>query len=231
MGTFFSGEFHIPHDSIAIKREKILKALEVPAEETGAYVDALIEKLADEAVALSEAQASYMLLENPSFHDHAVMHIGDTEFSLDKIVLSALKQSSHIAFFVGTAGPRIEEFSKSLLNEGHSLEGLIVDIIGSEIAEDGAEFIHRQIEKDMSARRLKITNRYSPGYCGWPVSDQQALFSLMKGHTCGVSLTESSLMLPIKSVSGIVGVGSDVKYRGYTCSRCDTEFCIYRDKR
>jgi cobalamin-dependent methionine synthase I len=37
---------------------------------------------------------------------------------------------------------------------------------------------------------------------------QHKLFlALLKNYTCGISLTESSLMLPVKSVSGIIGLG------------------------
>ena len=75
------------------------------------------------------------------------------------------------------------------------------------------------------------TNRFSPGYCGWHVSQQQLLFPLFQGHTCGVRLTDSSLMLPIKSVSGIVGLGSQVSRQPYTCTLCNFPQCFRRKAR
>jgi hypothetical protein len=57
------------------------------------------------------------------------------------------------------------------------------------------------------------------------------LFPLFKGETCGVCLTESSLMLPIKSVSGIIGLGQTVKHLDYTCGLCDFEQCYKRKQR
>ncbi|MCK7538940.1 MAG: hypothetical protein MZV63_52410 [Marinilabiliales bacterium] len=47
-----------------------------------------------------------------------------------------------------------------------------------------------------------ITNRFSPGYCGWDVAEQHKLFSFFKDNFCGITLTESALMNPVKSVSG-----------------------------
>ena len=51
------------------------------------------------------------------------------------------------------------------------------------------------------------------------------------GETCGVSLTESSLMVPIKSVSGIIGLGPQVRHLDYTCGLCDFKQCYKRKQR
>lgn len=230
MDVFFSEEFFLSLDQISIRKENIHKALEVPPDQIDPYVDSMITDFIRQTLEICSPRSSYALYESPVFVSKTHIQIKELQFALDKIVLSAMKHSSHLAIFIGTAGEKVEQLSKKLLKEGHSLEGLIVDLIGSEIAEGMAEFIHKRIETDMADRGLQITNRYSPGYCNWPVSDQQNLFKLIDGHTCGVQLTASSLMLPIKSVSGIVGVGPGVKNRGYTCSKCDAEFCIYRDR-
>ena len=71
----------------------------------------------------------------------------------------------------------------------------------------------------------------SPGYCGWHVSEQQLLFPLFEGQTCGVRLTDSSLMVPIKSVSGIIGLGKEVRRLDYTCGLCDFKQCYKRRKK
>ena len=80
----------------------------------------------------------------------------------------------------------------------------------------------------MAKEGLNITNRYSPGYCGWDVSEQQKLFFLLPENCCGIRLTDSSLMLPIKSVSGVIGVGKTVRKTAYKCAVCDKEDCYLR---
>jgi hypothetical protein len=45
---------------------------------------------------------------------------------------------------------------------------------------------------------------YSPGYCGWHVSGQLALFDCLGPDEVGVELSESCLMRPLKSVSGVL---------------------------
>lgn len=231
MDDFFSEEFVLPSDSIRINREAVFRGLDIPLSEVDTYLNTLVGELIAESQQLAAPCGRYGLFKKSGFTQSGQLKVRNQIFSLDKIVYNALKKSSHVAFFIATAGDRIEKYAKELLSDGHSLEGLIVDLIGSEIAEIGAELIHQQITADMDTMEMNTTNRYSPGYCGWPVSDQQQLFSLMQNATCGVRLTDSSLMLPVKSVSGIVGVGKEVKYRAYSCARCDAKFCIYRDKR
>ena len=43
---------------------------------------------------------------------------------------------------------------------------------------------------------------YSPGYCGWPTRGQRPLFDALRPEEIGVTLNDSCLMSPIKTVSG-----------------------------
>jgi hypothetical protein len=181
---------------------------------------------------ISEPGATYAFFSSPLFpDDSASIILENTTLVVGKKVAAALRNSTGVALFVGTCGEKVELLSKQLMHEKHLLESLIVDLIGSEIAEEVAAIVHKEIENIAAGSGLKVTNRYSPGYCNWPVSDQQKLFSLLKGKTGGVRLTNSSLMIPIKSVSGIIGIGESMAHRSYACAKCDTAYCLYRDKK
>jgi len=103
--------------------------------------------------------------------------------------------------------------------------------LGSVIAEKCADEMEKNVQESIEKLGWHRTNRFSPGYCGWHVSQQQILFALFKGETCGVRLTDSSLMLPIKSVSGIMGLGQQVRRLDYTCGLCHFEKCYKRKKK
>lgn len=196
------------------------------------YLLGLIKHFTNKCITLAELKACYTIVANPEFNNEtAELKISNQTFNLSKIVASALNKGTHMALFVCTCGEKVEQLSRQLMNEGHSLEGLIIDLIASELAESIADYIHNTIKQDAAKAGLHITNRYSPGYCNWPVSDQQKLFALVGENNCGVSLTPSSFMVPIKSVSGIIGIGPDVKFRGYACAKCDDTQCIYRNRR
>jgi hypothetical protein len=102
---------------------------------------------------------------------------------------------------------------------------------GSMMVEKAMDLIQEEMEAQFLSTGLKITQRYSPGYCNWALISQKEIFSLLPENKCGISLTESSLMLPIKSVSGIIGVGSRVSKKDYGCEICNNQSCIYRELR
>lgn len=122
----------------------------------------------------------------------------------------------------------MESWSKSLLNGGDIMLSYIVDIAASVTAESVTNLLHDRIKNEMLELGLNITNRYSPGYCNWSVAEQHLLFSFFPERFCGVTLTESALMIPIKSVSGIIGVGAGVKWKDYICDKCGVKDCTYR---
>jgi len=93
-----------------------------------------------------------------------------------------------------------------------------------------AEFVHNEIRKVAEDNRVKITNRFSPGYCQWYVSEQSKLFSLMPEDRLTVKLSDSSLMNPVKSVSGIIGIGEKVIFRDHDCLQCGMKDCIFSNR-
>ena len=150
------------------------------------------------------------------------------ELNTGPIITSQLRRSTSIAFFVSTAGPALEQWSGELMAGGDMMRGYIVDALGSEYVEQASVWLEKQLGVHVKPRGWKMTNRYSPGYCDWPVSEQHKLFSLLPPKFCGITLTDSALMLPIKSLSGIIGLGPDVKRGAFQCSICELKDCFRR---
>ena len=153
------------------------------------------------------------------------------DFAIGKIIERQLKGAEAYAFFICTAGVEYEAFQERLKKEDDMVRVFIADALGSVIAEKAADQMELSLQENIDKLGWHHTNRFSPGYCGWHVSQQQLLFPLFKGETCGVKLTESSLMLPIKSVSGIIGLGPNVRHLDYTCGLCDFKQCYKRKKK
>lgn len=152
----------------------------------------------------------------------------DLQFATGPIITSQLKRSTSLSLFVSTAGPRLEQWSGELMAGGDMMRGYIIDAIASEYVEQASVWLEQKIASHVETRGWKITNRYSPGYCDWPVSEQHKLFSLLPENFCGITLTESSLMIPIKSMSGIIGLGPEVARGAFQCSICDLKDCFRR---
>ena len=152
-------------------------------------------------------------------------------FDMGNIILRQLRGSEAYALFICTAGVAYEAYQQRLNERGDMVRVFIADALGSVIAEKCADQMEKALQESIDKLGWKHTNRFSPGYCGWHVSQQQLLFPLFQGHTCGVRLTDSSLMVPIKSVSGIVGLGKNVRHLDYTCGLCDFKQCYKRKKK
>ena len=149
-------------------------------------------------------------------------------FDMGSIILRQLRGSEAYALFVCTAGVEYEDYQQRLKKDGDMVRVFIADALGSVIAEHCADQMEVSLQESIDKLNWHHTNRFSPGYCGWHVSQQQLLFPQFEGNTCGVSLTESSLMVPIKSVSGIIGLGEKVRKLEYTCGLCDFKQCYKR---
>ena len=192
-------------------------------------VSGLVKDVIVEAEEICDIKAEFRIFDRIDFNpaEKRVM-VKDIGFNVKKIIFGQIKKSESLVIFLCTAGEEIYLRSRKAMKDGDLLRGYIYDVTGSEIVEGAADKMQDELEKTMNASGKKITNRYSPGYCGWDVGEQHKLFSLMPDNFCGISLSESSLMYPLKSVSGIIGAGVNVKRLPYVCNLCDMKNCIYK---
>ena len=200
--------------------------------ETPGPVSEILSQVLDEARSFPDARAEYVITDNLVLGKETLTAstCGIT-FNVKKIIGGQLKNSESLALFICTAGHLPGERSRYYMKTGDLLTGYIYDLVGSEIAEAAADRIQNEILTVQAAKGMGITNRYSPGYCGWDVSEQHLLFSFFKENYCGITLTESALMNPVKSVSGIIGTGRGVQIKPYQCRVCSDKNCLYRNRK
>jgi len=160
-----------------------------------------------------------------------ILTFEDSSFIANKKIVSQLSTSEGAIIFICTAGSGIGEMSKEIMATGDFMEGYILDLLGSVTVEAAIEKIQDILISELEVKGLKLTNRYSPGYCGWVLTEQKKLFSIFPEGHCGIKLSDSCLMEPVKSVSGIIGFGADVKKHFHECQLCELESCIYRTLR
>ena len=214
--------------------------LEIPPGRVGAMMGFENEPAPDPFPGLIEAElgtiaghcditGGYVILD-ASFNDKGTISVGGVPFQVGRMVGKFLAESGQVAIFVCTAGQKMSDRITDLANRGMISESYIADVIGSMIVEEAMDRIRDILKEEMGKAGLKITNRYSPGYCDWDIAEQKKLFSLLPEGFCRVKLTESSLMLPLKSVSGFIGIGRNVRYSEYVCELCNMRHCLYRRK-
>lgn len=224
-------EYILDGRDIAVSDERILHVLGYPEHYMTEQLRHAIDAAKVKAAELCERQCGFALVDEPVTISDGGFSIRGVSFDVGTIIATFLRRCSGIAFFTGTIGPRYERWIRECFEGGDPLLGMVADVIASELAESTAEEAETRIAAQAAARGLKITSRYSPGYCGWSVAEQHKLFSFLPPGFCGIALNASSLMMPIKSVSGIIGLGEKVVKQPYTCDACAMENCVYRKQK
>jgi len=145
-----------------------------------------------------------------------------------KIINLQLKQANTLALFSCTLGQKFDTWINKIKLSGDMFITYIADIIGSELIELALDSLEKTMALEIVPFGYKYSNRFSPGYCSWPLMDQHTIFSFLPQNLCNISLNESALMNPIKSVSGIYGLGKSITKKAYQCSICDSTHCYKR---
>ena len=93
-----------------------------------------------------------------------------------------------------------------------------------------ADLAQEELRESARRRGLYLRPRYSPGYGDFPLSCQRFLFEVLQvSKKIGITLTESCLMLPMKSITGVVGLSPDPSLCHVgRCMACASENCPFR---
>jgi hypothetical protein len=224
-------EYEFNYESCSTNEIKIIELLGYNADTVPEPVMETLGSIIEQLPSKVKLQSGYKI-----FNPRKVNLQGDyftidnRTFNCGKIIYSSLKNSDSIAFLISSVGEEIENWSKYFMYNEEMLKGYLIDKIASELVERLADKTQLLLEDELKEQELKATNRYSPGYCGWSVADQQNLFSLLPSKFCGVTVNDISMMKPIKSVSAVIGVGKSVEKKDYEWSICEIEFCYKRER-
>lgn len=107
---------------------------------------------------------------------------------------------------------------------------LLLQAIGAERIEALCDVFCQSLAQDAARRGLHTVPRFSPGYGDFPLSAQQDIFRVLDcSRSIGLTLNESLLMSPSKSVTAMVGLGpKPCTHRSAGCSSCSKNDCMYR---
>lgn len=144
-------------------------------------------------------------------------------FNPGGIICSYLDGMTHACVFVATAGQEFADGLRALASEDDIVADYIADSIGTVLAELAVS----RLESDLGLE-LNLSLPYSPGYCGWDISEQQILFPMFPPEPCGIKLSDSSLMTPEKSISGFFALGENLRRQPYHCDICQNKKCYKR---
>ncbi len=145
-----------------------------------------------------------------------------------EVIARLLERCQKAAVFLATIGKHLEDTTHQLSEDGHILQATVLDAIGSAAAESVANFVQDKVGEIAQNQGLYMSRRFSPGYCDWDISQQKTVFQAMNSDSAGIRLTEGYLMLPRKSISGIIGLGPRDIEDYNPCKICNKHDCLGR---
>jgi hypothetical protein len=147
-------------------------------------------------------------------------------------LVQALGGAEQIAVAVCTIGPQLEEAVGAMFSTGQALEATVLDGVGSAAVEELSQRACRMFEDMARERGLMTSSPFSPGEPDWPLEGQRELFDLVPGEEIGVTLADTYLMRPLKSLSLVVGIGKNLSAGGSPCEFCSlNQVCRYRERK
>jgi len=159
---------------------------------------------------------------------------GVFDFSFMKVKSTMLKNNlsgcSSVIIFAATAGIFIDRLIAKYGKTSPS-KALFFQAFGTERVESLADAFSEEAENELKKRGLFAKKRISPGYGDFPLSFQSDILNVLDASKrAGISLSESLIMSPSKSVTAIIGVSSLKKCAEESkCSLCTKTDCLYRD--
>ena len=191
-------------------------------------------KLAEEAISSFRQIAKPVgILMEISKHNFESISIGEGRNKIDSPINPIYLSSDSLALFAVTVGEEVCSEISERFNKNDFALGSMLDSAASE----GTEMTAQTIE-DIYLRHLIETGksntdsgilRFSPGYCGWHISAQQKLFQALHPEDIRITLNDSFLMQPLKSISGVIIFGRkkifDFDDNFSFCIDCKTHTC------
>lgn len=148
-----------------------------------------------------------------------------------KNLAQCLSGCDEVVFFAATIGLGIDR-KITRYEKVSPVKALLLHAYGAERIESLCDGFCRELELEAAKQNRYCSNRFSPGYGDLPLETQVDFFKLMDcNRKIGISLNDSLLMTPSKSVTAIFGLGNCEPVRlNNSCRNCLKSNCEYRKR-
>ena len=160
-------------------------------------------------------------------NDHTIVK----NIGLDLKFFGKLNLKGYFLFII-TIGNKVEDYSSLLMNNGNYTMATIIDSIGTDLVESGAQKLENYI-KNKYKEKGYFTGRISPGYGDWDISYQRQIFNFLEVDF--IELTSSLMMKPQKSITAALALmeteNNTIIQHGSSCDYCNLVDCNFRGEK
>ena len=197
----------------------------------GTQPDTAVESLIEACIAEVEAAAV-----PKSIHERfPLVFSGEETFQVASLHLKSRSLQRNLAgcnevyLFAATLGIAVDTLIKraALMD---TVKGAVMQAAAAAVIEAFCDEENEKLREAARSEGLYLRPRFSPGYGDLSLACQRDFLNLLKAQkNIGLTVTDSGLMVPIKSVTAIIGISStDTKCRLQGCEACSKTECTYR---
>ena len=197
-----------------LNMNEILKYLGFRGQELTEEIAAQIRRCTDEVLAAATPRLTYR---HAPLEDGAVLGVTFAGNDIPQM----LEPCEEVVLFGATLGPGVERLMMRY-EVVNAADSVIMDACASTAIENICNNFESDMRRTVEAEGRYLTDRFSPGYGDLPISEQPKFFALLDmTRRIGVSLTPTTIMVPRKSVTAIMGIARTPQpHRPPDCEHC-----------
>ncbi|TJX13072.1 methionine synthase [Tissierella creatinini] len=218
-GVFICGKEDLK-DLLKLDKNEILRYLSYNDTSLDEEMDKLIDSCMEEIMEISQYKYIYSIFD--VIDTGSFLSLSNSTIELrGKAIREHLKSSKYVGVMAVTLGVEVENKIK-YYGKVNLTRGVILDSCAAALVEVLCDYVEDKIKDLALGQGLNITSRFSPGYGDLPITTQsQILNSLNASRLIGLNVSESSILLPRKSVTAFIGLDKNVKKTIRKCSSCN----------
>lgn len=134
-----------------------------------------------------------------------------------------------VALFATTLGIGVDRMIQkaSIRNMANAV---VIQACAATLLEEYCDEVQEELAAKMRGDGYYLRPRFSPGYGDFDILHQKDIVRMLDcAKTIGLTLTESCMMVPTKSVTALIGISdNDLVCHKHGCEICEKTDCIYR---
>ncbi|MGN0483490.1 MAG: vitamin B12 dependent-methionine synthase activation domain-containing protein [Lachnospiraceae bacterium] len=221
-------------EELILVEKEVYRYLGYQKDEPDERVKQLVVECEKEMIQAATPKSVYQVFDMHWSPDSMEMDLGFAQVDSEKLHIN-LSHCEKVILFAATIGPRtdylIQKYSRI-----DTLKGVVMQAVGAMLIESYCDQINAELKEKMAAQGYRLHPRFSPGYGDFSLNHQKDIFRVLDcGQKLGITLMDSMIMAPSKSVTALIGMeatgGAAIQPKQEEaedkCAACDNVDCPF----
>ena len=176
---------------------------------------------------LADKKSIYCIFEL-SLKDENELKIGNVEI-YSRNLRTNLKDCKQVVLFAATLGAEVDRLIRKM-QVVDMAKAVVMQACAATLLEEYCDELQQKIAEHMQEQGKYIRPRFSPGYGDFSIQHQKDVLAMLEASKrTGVTMTDSYMLTPTKSVTAVIGIGdAEMNCNLNSCEECDKTDCTYR---